>query len=215
MTYLLKTGLTMALKRGLSLGLLLLLCWWPLAPAWAEVLTLPENTRQAQLQATEVLPPDTNDYWMNATYALGGAATGNALAGGMIIVAGGLGSAFSATPPEDVSGVWMASLLVLPMLLTPTFMHLFSPESDPELFYWSLLGSSAAAVLHALLMIPLFVLFGQGNGAETFYLLAPAAFVSAVLFESLGAAWGHQLGEGLKFEGMAGGGLQLSQQFVF
>lgn len=153
--------------------------------------TLPQLNNERNREST--------DYWLNALQASGGSAAGNALVFatfvGLDIVPAFLGMETSLI---DSSGYLLTLLALIPAITTPLFMHLWSPAAQWEHALWSGPASLIAAGLHLGLMLGMGFWFNSmqwSSGlAPTFYLLAPAGFLSAVLIESLVTAEGHQLG---------------------
>lgn len=203
--------------------LLAFLLFWGWTPAlWAEpVAPAPEALIQVALQPPVLAAPlSPSETWLNTTHALGGAAAGNALAILTVVLLDLVPVALAAegeVPASWVEGAGplLALLLLIPVISTPLMMHLFSPAAEMQLAGWSLAGAALSVLLHALLMLPLAVFFGQESLTQTIYVLAPAAFGSAVILEALGTAWGHHLGGQWQLTGAPGGGLMLSHQLRF
>jgi hypothetical protein len=141
---------------------------------------------------------DSTAYWLNTLQASGGSAAGNAAVIFLFIALDVLPSFLS--PPGDWingNGPLLSLLVLIPAITTPLFMHLWSPNAKVE--HW--LGSGIASLLSTLIHLGLMVglgltlnSMGLTNGlANTFYLLAPVGFISAVLFESMGTSAGYQV----------------------
>ncbi|PKL76939.1 MAG: hypothetical protein CVV27_07715 [Candidatus Melainabacteria bacterium HGW-Melainabacteria-1] len=148
-------------------------------------------------QAVGLDPADRSDAWLNATYALGGSALSN----GLIVLSIAIMSlALAAISPDsedylNISGAGSVMLLSLSAAGTPLLMHLWSPEAKAELFSASLIGSVAASSVVLILMAPFYVLFNQGDVSGTFWTILPTAFITALLLQALGSAWGHELAD--------------------
>ncbi|MBF2054296.1 MAG: hypothetical protein IGS03_12665 [Candidatus Sericytochromatia bacterium] len=206
--------------RSLSYLMVFFLLWGWTPSLWAEPIAA-EPVIQVALPPplpAAGLPPAES--WLNTTHALGGAAAGNGLAILTVVLLDLMPVALAAE--GEVPGSWvegadplLALLLLIPVISTPLMMHLFSPAADWELAGWSLAGAAASVLLHALLMLPLVLFFGQESLSQTIYVLAPAAFGSAVILEALGTAWGHHLGGQWQLSSAPGGGLMLSHQLRF
>lgn len=215
-----------------------LLIWIPNAPVWSAetiIIERPATTEFAFLNAAPQVaqaiptappppedPPTESDLWLNSTYALGGAAAGNAsavLVFGLIdilpLLLTQVGWIEGSPNWVEGAGPWLLLLLLLPMAGTPLLMHLNSPEARVESVGWSIAGSVISTLLHALLMIPLVFVFGQGKLSDTVYLLAPAAVITALILESLGTAGAHQLGETWRLTPTSDTGLQLTRHWSF
>lgn len=135
------------------------------------------------------------DYWLETSFALAGSAVGNGAALLTFFLMDILPSALHSEAPEtdwiSAGGAIWSLLLLIPMITTPLTLHFFYPlpediQADP---WQTALGSFITVSLHALLMIPLFLLVQQPNLSQSVYLVAPLAFFSAVLIEGMGTAW--------------------------
>lgn len=215
-----------------------LLIWIPAAPVWSAdtlVIKRPTTVEFAFLSDAPLVaqaiptappppedPPTESDLWLNSTYALGGAAAGNAsavLVFGLIdilpLLLAQVGWVEGSPNWVEGAGPWLLLLLLLPMVGTPLLMHIYSPEAQVESLGWSIAGSVISTLLHAVLMIPLVFLFGQDKLSDTVYLLAPAAGITAIILESLGTAGAHQLGETWRLTPTSDTGLQLTRHWSF
>lgn len=196
------------MKALMVLILSLLLCqtsFWPTS-VQAEISQNLSQVAEIDLYATEVGqfaqadgldPADRSDAWLNATYALGGSALSNGLIVLSIVI---MSLALSAISPDseeylNISGAGSLMLLSLSAAGTPLLMHLWSSEAKAELFSASLIGSVAASSVVLILMTPFYFLFNQGDVNGTFWTILPTAFITALLLQALGSAWGHELGD--------------------
>lgn len=215
------------MQRSLILLLIGLLWWQPLAAAWAETRTeikaetndaelirLPADSRsfeqfrdssamlaQAPQADAPYQPLDRSDLWTNATYALAGTALANLL---VVITIALLSVGQEATTPGseaylDQVGPFALVLDLVPALATPVFMHAWSPQADQELFTASVIGSLIATALQLALMTPIFLTYSQGKVSDTYYVVLPATLATGMLFQALGSAWGHELGQNFGF----------------
>jgi len=200
--------------------LLVLLLWaLPVAPVYAELMQM----APVPAQLSQTRQPTESDYWLNSTYALGGSAAGHGVVVLTVVLLDILPAVFAAEgqAPDDwigAAGPLLALLLLVPMISTPLMMHIFSPKTEWEYVLWSTVGAVLSVILHALLMVPLFLFFAEDSAsfAQTFYLLAPAAISSALVVEALGTAWFHHLGaSGWQLAPTPAGGVQLSHQLRF
>ncbi|MEZ0369666.1 MAG: hypothetical protein ACAI44_11315 [Candidatus Sericytochromatia bacterium] len=168
------------------------------------------------------LHADRSDLWTNVTYALGGSAIGNALVALVIFLNNTISAdALAKNTANAANTDWLNAagpatlgLLILPMLVTPLMMHLTSPAAENGLAAWSIGGTILATALHLLLMLPFYLIFNQGDLSGTYIAILPAAFISAVLLEALGAAGGHELGQNLRLASTQQG-LLLSYRWEF
>ncbi len=140
---------------------------------------------------------DSTDYWLNALQASGGSAAGNAALFAVFVALDVTPALFGGTSFIDPAGYLLALLALIPAVTTPLFMHLFSPSAKAEHWLWSGSASLIATTVHLALMVALGFAFNQAGLSQglapTFYLLAPAGFLSALLIESLSTAAGHRL----------------------
>lgn len=138
---------------------------------------------------------DSTDYWINALQASGGSAAGNATLFTLFVALDVVPSLWGGTSFIDPAGFFLAFLALIPAVSTPLFMHWFSPSADADHWIWSGTASLIATSLHLALMIGLGFAFNQAGFSQglapTFYLLAPAGFLSALLVESLLTSAGH------------------------
>jgi hypothetical protein len=200
------------LQRPLLSLLIGFLCWQPVC--W---LPLAAQAEIIRVEFPAQIEPDRSDLWMNASYALGGSALSNSL---VMVTIAGLGLALSAyntnAPPLlDIVGPSSLYLLLITATATPLLMHLWSPEAESQYFMGSLSGSLIMTVAQALLMIPLILLFNKGNISDTYWALLPSAFITSVLFQALGAAWGHEFAQNWDLAALPGQGLQLTYRVSF
>ncbi|PIQ25870.1 hypothetical protein COW36_22290 [bacterium (Candidatus Blackallbacteria) CG17_big_fil_post_rev_8_21_14_2_50_48_46] len=186
-------------------------------PAWAE----PAYRLQfAEPVAAELLSTPS-DYWMETSFALVGSAAGNGVALLSFFLVDIAPTALSdgSSAPADLIGsggaLWLL-LLLLPALTTPLTLQFFYPLPEHlQTDFWStLLGSSAAVLLHAVLMIPLFFLAKQPSLSQSIYLIAPAALFSGILIEGLATAWFYDQSRSLRLE-QADAGLKLVYHLTF
>lgn len=209
------------MKRCLLMLLIGLIGWMPLAPAWAadaELIRLPAEARLETLApaALAVDPFDRSDLWTNATYALAGSALANLL---LIALIGGLSAGHEALAPDsgpliDLWGPSALALELVPLVATPVLMQAWSPDAEYAQFGASLIGSLSAGLVQILLMVPLFFAFRQDTASATVFVLMPIALITAILFQALGAAWGHELGQNLQLSS-DGQGLSLSYRWRY
>lgn len=211
------------MKRSLILLLIGLLWWQALAAAWAEptdskagpaeteLIRLPADSRSVGPSTDSGLmlaqadapyqPLDRSDLWTNATYALAGTALANLL---LVVTIAALSVGQEAISPGsaaylDQVGPFVLVLDLVPAAATPLFMHIWSPQAEPELFSASLTGSLIATALQLALLTPIFLSFYHGQVSDTYYVVLPAALATGMLFQALGSAWGHELAQNLGF----------------
>jgi hypothetical protein len=136
---------------------------------------------------------ESPDFWMNTAYSLTGSAFAN---GALVLVLAALDLGLQTFNPESQSLQNQVGILaVLPILsgfATAEFMHL-NPRSTPDSAYGSMIGSTIASLVSLGLMMTLALLFPQENLANTYWTILPSAFISTVLLQSFGAAWGNQI----------------------
>lgn len=168
------------------------------------------------LRQSSQIQNDQTEIWTNASYGLGASAMSNAI--GIAVVAGA-GILYQALEYpnfiEDV-GPGILAVPVFSALGTAAFMHLWSPQAEAEQFSQSFLGALTGSALALVLIVPLYLLFNQGSFAETYWAILPPAFVTTLLLQGLGAAWGHEIGKNLSFStAQPAQGLQLSYHWEF
>lgn len=207
-------GYTVTMKYFMAFLLSFLLVYSSAEPVFAQNISM-QKSFQSQSAPTE------SDYWLNATYAMGGSAAGNGLIVLTVLVLDLLPLLLTTEgePPPDflgAAGSWLFLLGLMPVVLTSLSMHMYSPKADWNSVLWTSLGSLVAVLLHSLLVVlPLSMLFQQEKATETFYLVAPIALLTGVLFEGLSAAQFHQFSERWQISQTPRGGLMLSHHIDF
>jgi len=173
------------------------------------------DVSQAQVAPTDL------DYWSNSIYAMGGSAAGNGLILLTVLALDLAPLVFTnegEVPADWVgsAGVWLFLLGVIPVISTTLLMHVSSPKADWESVFWTGLGSLLSVLVHSLVVVlPMSLIFQQGSPTETFYLVAPVALLTGVIFEGLTAAQFHQFSERWRVSQTPGGGIMLSHQIDF
>jgi hypothetical protein len=192
---------------------------WVIGTGLSLSLILPYAT--PSVAQTQPLPATTEaDYWLDVTYGMAGSAIGN---GAILLTVIGLDLAPGLIGQSgdwvNSAAPWLAFLILVPIASTTLMLHFAAPTPEGiETDFWqTLLGSSAGVILHTLLLIPLVLAFNQGSVSETFYLLAPAGFLSGVLTEGLVSALFHNQSRRWVVQASAPGtaGLMLVHRLAF
>ena len=197
-----------------------------LAIIMIQVLVLPPSAQASDSHhaPSQLIAPSTEaDLWLESTYAMAGSAAGNAT---VVILVIGLDvlSAYlpaTSTGPQDILGTytpWLSFLLIAPILGTYLALELFYPKHEmiqTEILPPALASLVSTIVHTALMFLAATTLFNQGNFKDTFYLVAPAAFITAILFEGVSTAYFYDKTRRWGLSNDAQGGLKLAYTWQF
>lgn len=157
---------------------------------------------------------ESPEFWTNTAYALAGSAAANT---SLILLLASLDLGLETLNPDAQKLQNQVGILIfLPILsgiATAELMHL-SPQSLPDTFHGSVIGSTIASLLSLGLIVTFALIFPQKDLENTYWTLLPSAFISTVLLQALGASWGQQIDHKLHLQAHHQG-IQLVYQWQF